>query len=263
MKFFLLKIHSYLLFIGVDLIKFIRFFRGIPFFWKDYYRLKKQLSSSGDFPFGKIYPILDERTSEGGTLRGHYFHMDLLVAQKVYQNSPFRHIDIGSRTDGFVAHVASFREIEIFDIRHTESSVGNIKFRQANLMELPSELIDSCDSVSSLHAIEHFGLGRYGDPINSDGHLHAIDNIKNILKTGGKFYFATPIGKHQRIEFNAHRVFSLAYLIPILQSSFTIESFSYVDDAGELIVNADLTIETINNSFNCTYGCGIFVLKKN
>ena len=28
-----------------------------------------------------------------------------------------RHVDIGSRLDGFVAHVASFREIEVLDIR--------------------------------------------------------------------------------------------------------------------------------------------------
>ena len=31
--------------------------------------------------------------------------------------------------------------------------------------------IEPVDSVSCLHAIEHFGLGRYGDPIDVFGHI--------------------------------------------------------------------------------------------
>ena len=48
-----------------------------------------------------------------GESQGHYFHQDLLVANQIFLNSPERHIDIGSRIDGFVARVAAFREIEI------------------------------------------------------------------------------------------------------------------------------------------------------
>lgn len=73
-------------------------------------------------------------------------------------------------------------------------------------MELPAGMVNYCDSISSLHAIEHFGLGRYGDPIDYFGYLKALQNIAKIVKTGGTFYFSVPIGP-QRIEFNAHRVF--------------------------------------------------------
>jgi hypothetical protein len=31
-----------------------------------------------------------------------------------------------------------------------------------------------CDSLSCLHALEHFGLGRYGDPIDPRGHEKGI-----------------------------------------------------------------------------------------
>jgi hypothetical protein len=87
-------------------------------------------------------------------------------------------------------------------------------------MKLPEDMKGCCDSLSSLHAIEHFGLGRYGDPIDINGHLKAITNLHLMLKPKGKFYFSVPIGK-QRIEFNAHRVFSIKYLIRILPATKT------------------------------------------
>mgnify|MGYP000382217343 CR=1 FL=1 len=40
------------------------------------------------------------------------------------------------------------------------------------------------DSVSCLHALEHFGLGRYGAPICYDGYFIGFKNITNLLDTG-------------------------------------------------------------------------------
>ncbi|MGF1926313.1 MAG: DUF268 domain-containing protein, partial [Bacteroidia bacterium] len=208
-----------------------------------------------------LVPIITDRYDEGGTMTGHYFHQDLYVARKVFLANARKHVDIGSRADGFVAHVASFRHIELVDIRKITSKIKNIAFQQLDLMQLPSNLLNYCDSISSLHAIEHFGLGRYGDPINYNGHLRAIENIGKILCPGGTFYFSVPIGQ-QRIEFNAHRVFSIRYLIEILGSNFSIEEFSYVDDSGIFFENVAMTNELVNTNFGCNYGCGIFILKK-
>jgi len=69
-----------------------------------------------------------------------------------------------------VAHVAAFRPIEVFDIRPLHSTVANITFVQADMMQLSSELVECTDTLSCLHTIEHFGLGRYGDPIRVNGH---------------------------------------------------------------------------------------------
>ena len=76
-----------------------------------------------------IYPIFTDYDDQAGVASGHYFHQDLLVASFIYDNNPIRHIDIGSRIDGFVAHVASFRQIEVMDVREL-SSTGhkNISF---------------------------------------------------------------------------------------------------------------------------------------
>lgn len=247
--------------IGINPIKTFRFFLGLNFVIKDYFKLKSQKGRDISFPFGRFFPITDDKNDESGNMRGHYFHQDLYVAKLIFKNNPRKHVDIGSRTDGFVAHVASFREIEIIDIRIQTSKVSNIRFKQADLMQLPQDMIEYTDSISSLHAIEHFGLGRYGDPIDYNGSIKAIENITKMLKKGGKLYFSVPIGP-QRIEFNAHRVFSISYLLDIFLKDYELLSFSYVDDNGDLNEKPELSKENINNNFGCHYGCGIFELRK-
>ncbi len=233
----------------------------LPALLSDYWKLKDQLQVNSDFKITKIFPILSDKQDSGGLISGHYFHQDLLVAQQIFKAKPKKHVDIASRVDGFVAHVAVFREVEIFDIRPILSKVRNITFIQADLMDQSTTYDNYCDSISCLHAIEHFGLGRYNDPIDSNGHLKGLNSIRRILKSGGTFYFSTPIGP-QRIEFNAHRVFSLIYLLDILQKDYEIIHFSYVDDAGDLFENQELSDQNIRTNFNCHYGCGIFELKK-
>jgi len=247
--------------IGINPIKTFRFLFGLNFIIRDYFKIKRQKGDDKLFPFGRFFPITFDKNDESGNMRGHYFHQDLYVAKLIFKNNPIKHIDIGSRTDGFVAHIASFREIELIDIRNQTSKVSNIKFTQADLMQLPTDMIEYTDSISSLHAIEHFGLGRYGDPIDYFGYLKAIDNITKMLKPSGTFYFSVPIGP-QRIEFNAHRVFSIPYLLEIFQQNFELVSFSYIDDRGDLTENPVMENDKIKTNFGCHYGCGIFELKK-
>lgn len=254
------KLKFFLKIFGFDISRFIRTIISIPYFIRTYISLKKQ-AKDGDFKFGKWYPILYDRFEEGGQMSGHYFHQDLYVAQRIFINTPQRHVDIGSRTDGFVAHLAVFREVELIDIRPIKESVRNVIFRQGDLMKLPSDLIDYCDSISSLHALEHFGLGRYGDPIDYDGFRKAFNNIYKILKKGGRFYFSVPVGP-QRIEFNAQRVFDLSYLINIIEPFYQIERLSIVDDSGHFHENVNLDDHGLKNNFNNNFGCGIFELRK-
>jgi SAM-dependent methyltransferase len=256
-------IYKRLLYFGFDAKRFLEALSPKKSSWyeHDFLELKKQKGSDQTFSFGTPFPILTDKDDQGGVMKGHYFHQDLFIARKIHEASPEKHVDIGSRTDGFIAHVASYRQIELLDIRPIESSVKNISFRQANLMELPEDLLNYTDSISSLHAIEHFGLGRYGDPIDYWGYLKAIQNITMMLKQGGTFYFSVPIGP-QRIEFNAHRVFSLAYLRNLFSQEYDISSFSYVNDAGEFHEDIHLTDEMIAHNCHCNYGCGIFILRK-
>lgn len=235
---------------------------GLPAFIRDFASLYRQSRHEGQlFRWGMISPWLDDRVHKSGVASGHYFHQDLHVAKKIFQQNPQLHVDVGSRVDGFVAHVATFREIEIFDIRPQNVQVGNIKFRQVDFMsDVGYELKDYCDSLSCLHALEHFGLGRYGDPVDYYGYMKGLDNLCDILKQGGRLYLSVPMGS-QRIEYNGHRVFSLKYLLELLDTRFAVDGFSYVDDAGEFHADVDPAMNTDNN-FDCEYGCAIFELIK-
>ncbi|GHT31189.1 hypothetical protein FACS189434_00490 [Bacteroidia bacterium] len=257
----LYKIKRTLKTIGIDTHSFITFVKGLSSYFRDKKALTRQKGANADFPMGENYPIFNDKFSAAGIMSGHYFHQDLYVARKIFENNPQKHLDIGSRIDGFVAHVAIFREIDIVDIRPLQSKVKNVGFRQVDLMKLPEDMIGAYDSISSLHAIEHFGLGRYGDPIDYFGWEKALNNIYQILMKGGKFYFSVPIGK-QRIEFNAQRVFSVAFLLKLFNENYTLNSFSYVNDNGDFYDNVELKEKDINNNFGCHYGCGIFELTK-
>lgn len=249
---------------GIDALKFIRAFRGLPVIIKEYYSIKKlNKMDGGKYKIRFAVPILDEKYTESGIASGHYFHQDLLVARKIFQRQPATHVDIGSRVDGFVAHVASFREIEVFDIRKLSNKLTNIIFKQCNFMTpIETELYEYSDSISCLHALEHFGLGRYGDPIDINGHLHGFNNLSKLLEIEGILYLSVPIGSPQRIDFNGQRVFAINTILEIAKDNFELIEFSYVDDKGDLHENVTLDYQSITNNCDCYFGCGIFEFRK-
>jgi hypothetical protein len=66
--------------------------------------------------------------------------------------------------------------------------------------------INYADSVSCLHAIEHFGLGRYGDELNSNGDIEAMEHMYKALNDGGLCFVGFPVGKDYLV-WNAHRIY--------------------------------------------------------
>jgi SAM-dependent methyltransferase len=266
MKSFFRAFFARLSLFGIDLKKFSRSVRAWPAYRRDRAEFRRQARASKTvFAEGRETPFLLDRRQAGGSAKGHYFHQDIWVARKILARNPRRHLDVGSRVDGFVAHVAVFREIEIIDIRPLKTSVKNIKVAQADLSAaLPESMRACCDSLSCLHAIEHFGLGRYGDPVKFDGYLDGLKNLHAILAPGGKLYFSVPMGP-QRVEFNAHRAFSARYLWELLSPFYSIDGFAFVDDRGDLhevdLGSPDLPAQ-IEANFGCKFGCAIFDFTK-
>ena len=208
-----------------------------------------------------IHPIILDFTAQAGTASGVYFHQDLLVASLIYAATPERHIDIGSRIDGFVAHLATFRKIEVMDVRELkETGHQNIIFLKADLMDASQASEGITDSISCLHAIEHFGLGRYGDPLDPLGHIKGFNNMLKMLKPNGTFYISFPIGRGNEVHFNAHRVFHPQDIFNWIGDGGTFElvRFDFVDDQGNLHQKIDLKTHHID----VKEGCGIYTLKK-
>jgi hypothetical protein len=242
---------------GIDPIRFIQSIRGIPYFFKDWLQYRKSFGGSVIF-----VPCLHDRYQQGGSADNEYFIQDFWVAREIFLASPKKHVDIGSRVDGFVAHVASYREIEVFDVRPLRSDLPGIVFKQANLMSLDPDFLSGgyCDSLSCLHAIEHFGLGRYGDPIDPLGYQKGIANMASLLSPGGIFYLSTPIGS-ERVEFNANWVFDPNTIISAASRSALFLSDFYVISGGR-IEKQEASAENLNLLRGESYNLGLFIFRK-
>ena len=141
MKDIIFTLKKWLIALGINPRNTFKAIIKTPKYFKDKNNLKSQIKNTQKkFNFGNSYPCLFDEDEQGGNASGHYFHQDLLIAQKIFIANPQKHVDVGSRIDGFVSHIASFREIEVFDIRDIKTKVDNIKFSRIDLM---SELADN------------------------------------------------------------------------------------------------------------------------
>lgn len=63
---------------------------------------------------------------------------------------------------------------------------------------------ESFDRIVLLGALEHFGLGFYGDPVNEMGDSWTMANVARWLKPGGLVYFDVPCQPTYRVSDNRH-----------------------------------------------------------
>ena len=242
--------------LGVDPWLGLKRARSFPRFLKTF-AAYRAAHTSGPFSLTltDLHPVLEDFAADAGYASGHYFFQDLWAARKVFERRPKHHIDIGSRVDGFVAHLLTFMPITVLDIRPLDSKVPGLQFVQADATNLVGFADGSVDSISSLHAVEHFGLGRYGDKVDPNGWRKAMNSLQRVLRPGGRLYFGIPIGQ-ERLCFNAHRIFAP---IRVLETFVDLKlvSFAGVDDSGRFL--CDIRPEQLATS---EYACGLFEFTK-
>lgn len=240
---------------GIDVVRLWTSLRGLPSFFSNLYAYRAAQRTSFPAKLRHLYPVLNEAKLQAGNAAGHYFFQDLWAAKKISARRPPTHLDVGSRIDGFVAHVLTFMPVSVVDIRPLNSNVEGLSFVQADATHLAGIPDGSITSLSSLHAIEHFGLGRYGDAINPDAPFEALRSLSRVLAPGGRLYLSLPVGV-ERLEFNAHRVFSPNTILTSL-SDLTLESFSMVSDTNDFIEDA-----TLDSAASAHFACGLFEFSK-
>lgn len=183
-------------------------------------------------PLSELYPALQDRFGPASRFDRHYFRQDLWVAGRIISAKPSLHVDIGSRFDGFAAQLSLIVPVEMVDIRPLNHGLATVRFRHGNICSLPYPN-HSLTSVSSLHVVEHIGLGRYGDSLDPRGPEKALKELQRVLARGGVLYLSIPIGR-PRVCFNSHRVFDPDFVIFQL-NELTLSEFRGIDDDGAFL----------------------------
>ena len=253
---FLKRLALWLRSVGIDVDRFGRSLLRLPQFARSVAAYNKaDPPETLAIRFQQLRPMLEDIDRQAGIASGHYFHQDLWAARKIWKERPERHVDVGSRIDGFVAHLLTFMPVEVVDIRPLEAPVDGLSFIRADAQSLTEITNESIGSLSSLHAVEHFGLGRYGDPIAPNGHFEAMRALARVLQRGGMLYFSVPIGR-ERLEFNAHRILAPETIINAFRD-LELLSFSAVDDEGMFIPDSSPSRFT-----DARFACGLFEFRK-
>jgi SAM-dependent methyltransferase len=222
-----------------------------PLVLKDWWSFrKKHAHKRFSLKLRDMYPIVFEKTKTTGFDR-HYVYHTSWAARKVREINPEFHTDISSSLY-FSGIVSAFVPVKFYDYRPADLVLSGFESHAADLMSLPFPT-GSVKSISCLHVIEHIGLGRYGDPIDPEGDLKAIEELKRVVAPGGSLLFVTPIGKNAKIEFNAHRIYTLAQIKEYFADMEMKECTLIPENKGTMIVNARETDVEKEN-----YACGCF-----
>jgi len=86
----------------------------------------------------------------------------------------------------------------------------------------------------SFSSFEHDGLGRYGDPLNPNGDIEAMQTAGKYLKDGGYLWMGVPQG-NDCLVWNAHRIYGEKRL-PLLLNGYNTEAVFGDNGAGEEVV---------------------------
>jgi hypothetical protein len=213
---------------GFDPVRTLCGVRFLPKYLISFFRFRSQLTERRLL---RISPVLNDFADQAGSADGHYFWQDLICAKWIHQNNPENHLDVGSRIDGFIAHLLTFRKVILLDVRPLNNEIPNLEVVLGDAQKELQESIGRFDSVSSLHSIEHFGLGRYNDRLEVEGHLKGLKNISECVTSKGSLFISFPIGE-PRIEFNEQRIIDPGWPESEL-SDFTLRQFVLIPWKGQ------------------------------
>ncbi|MEQ1599423.1 MAG: DUF268 domain-containing protein [Methylotenera sp.] len=227
--------------------RYIRFFSD----WRKYQ------SSGGNARFLNFYPCLHDKTSQT-KFDPQYFYQAAWAASEIYRSHPLIHVDVASDVK-FVGVLSAITKVKFVDIRPLEANLRNLECISGSILELPFKS-ESVESLSTLHVIEHIGLGRYGDPIDPNGAQKASKELIRVLSVGGHLYLSIPIGS-PRVQFNGLRTFSPLEVLELFKDLKLITA-AYVDNHGKYYENVDITTVEFDEKRGADFALGCFMFLK-
>ncbi len=229
-----------------------------PAFLSEYFKFKNEGKNSKrgfKMNFKNIYPSLFDKTVKQGFDR-HYTLHPAWAARILAKIKPAKHYDFSSST-AFNAYISAFVPIMYHEFRSSDLGLSNLEQYDCDLVNL--EYKDcSLKSISCMHVIEHIGLGRYGDKMDYEGDLKAINELKRVLAKNGDLLFVVPVGKPV-IMYNSHRVYSYDQIMSYFSDLKLMECalIPMLAKKGNLLINPKKELFDSEE-----YGCGCFWFKK-
>jgi hypothetical protein len=258
------SVRSSLKYHGIDARRFVKSIFFLPRLFSD---LRKYVALGGEVH--GVLGIYNEDAGEGCSF-SDYMILDHLVVQQLKQRNPLHHLDVGSRVDGLVLQASLLCSVTCMDVRPNpklkDFGIGSLTADVCSKNIRSSLESESFESISSVHAIEHFGLGRYGDTINPSAVDNFLSNIHFLLKKHGTFYLGFPCGDNQ-IIYNAHRLMRPSFYLQKLNCMFMTEKVflltASVGESSSLWSESTYSIDEGEFQFDalCPSAC-LFVLRK-
>ena len=100
------------------------------------------------------------------------------------------------------------------------------------------------DVALSLSSFDHDGLGRYGDPINPDADLNAMQMVQDVLREDGVLFLTVPIGQ-DLIVWNLHRRYGKLRLPHLLRGWEEVECVGWREELVEQNSSYTLAYEPV------------------
>lgn len=228
--------------------------RNIPKLYKflNSYMKYRSLNEREVLNVSDLYPCINDNIPTT-QFDSHYFYQGVWALKNILKSGVKNHVDIGSEVK-WVGLLSAITRVTFIDIRPLKTDLKELQVKKGNILDMPFE-DNSVDSLSSLHVLEHIGLGRYGDELDPEGTVKACQELTRVLSIGGNLYISVPVGK-EKTHFNAHRIFPPKKIIKYFKN-LTLVELSGITDSRQYIENIDIKI--LENS---KYACGLFWFKK-
>lgn len=238
--------------LGKTLAYLPRFFSEL----REFKRLARQTGT--ELRFKNVFPVFVDYSKP--VVNKHYWFQDIYVATKVIaasrETTGFRHIDIGSRLEGFITSLISAGvNLTFGDINVPKMPFPNAVAKFIDLQSMSPEQFEGVQSVSCLHVIEHLGLGKYGDAIDPNGHRRVFADFGRVLEQGSKLYISSPTSRSPGIVFNGGRHLDpLEMQADARAAGFAIDEVAFVQDNWEFVINPNQD-QLLGSDYGCTILC--------
>ena len=107
-----------------------------------------------------------------------------------------------------------------------------------------SESNGKYDCAFSISSVEHSGLGRYGDDLDPEGDLKAMDDLRSRLNSGGLCFLAVPMGE-DCVFWNAHRQYGRVRFPMLIKGFEVIGEYGWQDSDFDILARKGLTKQPV------------------